>query len=106
MSAATPSAIAGGARPPAATGAANGKPGSAGTTTCRSVSSGSTRSNRRMESGHPCSSTTGVAVAAAARRCTARTGVSPPSSHGSARIRASCARQSYPSAQYAISSAR
>ena len=40
------------------TGSAYGNPGRHGTTTLRSVSRGSTRSNRRNESGHPCSRTT------------------------------------------------
>jgi hypothetical protein len=82
--------------PGSVSGGENGNPGNGGTTTLRSVSSGRTRSNRRIESGQPCSSTT-VAVASGAVRCTARYDVPATLTafHGSDWIRFSAGRQSY-----------
>ena len=56
-------------------GSAYGYPGRQGTTTLTSVSSGSTRSKRRNESGQPCSSTTVGASAPATWWIDAQPGV-------------------------------
>ena len=67
MASATTGASAADDKPPRGIGAANGKPGKQGTTTWRSVSSGSTRSKRSTESGQPCKSSPGSAAGSPAR---------------------------------------